>query len=281
MADISRSQAFQGLDGHPTKDHMAFKTTFVGHHDAYPIELLKDSSYVFAHDTKVDTHSHDIINHDPLADAEHFADDTRDFGIDKEKIGAYRLFIDDLIDPILLNWENLTNTGAFATGHFPTAISITGNLHIANPDPVSGFNAHLGAKTNGTHPHIANNKKNTPKRRSKKARRAGKKRPGYCTECDIRREKQVQIDDWAAQGILTCTDCIRRPQRAPGKLCTRCFKGDKDEPKFVNPISDSSNTTRDDSIQSIAHATVSNLPVAPAAGSSTLAKCRECKVGTA
>lgn len=52
-------------------------------------------------------------------------------------------------------------------------------------------------------------------------------------------------------------------------------------PKFVNPISDSSNTTRDDSIQSIAHATVSNLPVAPAAGSSTLAKCRECKVGTA
>ncbi|EGO58382.1 hypothetical protein NEUTE1DRAFT_138111 [Neurospora tetrasperma FGSC 2508] len=281
MADISRSQALLGIDGDPTKEHMAFKTTFGGHNDAYPIELLKDSSYVFPHDTKVDTHSHDIINHDLLDDAEHLTDDTHDFGIDKEKIGAYRLFTDDLIDPILLNWEKLTKTGAFAIGPFPTAISTTGNLHIVNPDPVAGFNAHLSAKPDGTHPHIASHKKNTPKKRSKKGRKG--KRPGYCTECD---EKQVQIAEWAAQGILTCTDCIRRPQRAPGKLCTHCFKGGKDDPNVLNPIFGASNTTRDDSIQPasthhIAISTDSNLQVAPAAGSSTLVKCRECKVGTA
>ncbi|KAK1773973.1 hypothetical protein QBC45DRAFT_338724, partial [Copromyces sp. CBS 386.78] len=33
-----------------------------------------------------------------------------------------------------------------------------------------------------------------------------------------------QIEEWAEQGILTCTGCMRRPQRAPGKLCRECFK---------------------------------------------------------
>ncbi|KAK3947072.1 hypothetical protein QBC32DRAFT_224972, partial [Pseudoneurospora amorphoporcata] len=37
-------------------------------------------------------------------------------------------------------------------------------------------------------------------------------------------EMIIQIRAWAAQGILTCTDCMKRPQRAPGKLCAHCFK---------------------------------------------------------
>ncbi|KHE86515.1 hypothetical protein GE21DRAFT_1204004, partial [Neurospora crassa] len=38
----------------------------------------------------------------------------------------------------------------------------------------------------------------------------------------------AQIDEWAARGILTCTDCMRRPQRAQGKLCDHCFAGGRE-----------------------------------------------------
>ncbi|KAL0472852.1 hypothetical protein QR685DRAFT_421897, partial [Neurospora intermedia] len=38
----------------------------------------------------------------------------------------------------------------------------------------------------------------------------------------------AQIAEWAARGNLTCTDCMRRPQRARSTLYDECYEGNEE-----------------------------------------------------
>ncbi|EAA30111.3 hypothetical protein GE21DRAFT_5040 [Neurospora crassa] len=233
MPIVKDPQAFDGHANYAASGLITLKTSFGGSTEPYPLALLEDTACDAAYpirDSAIDSAHHDQTIHSIVHEnTVRCCNDSDTPRADAHDSGWYRVITDDLIDPILLAWEEGHKIAFF-------------------PRPLAAFQHTTG------HP-----------------------------DRDILLKTSVNFMlNTIANAPITDhyapTTCnfpnLATTFFAPNHNPTGNHSPGTFSPNVLNPISG-------DSIQPIAHATVSNVQVAPAAGSSTLIKCRECKVGTA
>ncbi|KAK3495308.1 uncharacterized protein B0T23DRAFT_404043 [Neurospora hispaniola] len=288
MPVVKDPQAFDRHANHAASGPIALKTSFGGSDEPYPLAVLEDTACDAAdaiRHSAIDSAHYDHTTHPVVHENTapvHSCNDSDTQRADAHDSGWYRVITDDLIDPILLAWEEdhkiayfarrmaafqhttghtdsdivlktsvnfmlNTITNAPITGHYasttcnlpnlattffapnqnPTGNQNPGtfNPNLVNSDSVSSNTASNDSiqPAPGTH-HIAN--PSVPNVQVAPA--AGSSTPVRCRECKPGEAGWQQIERWAARGTLTCTDCMRRPQRAQGKLCNHCFAGGRE-----------------------------------------------------
>ncbi|KAK3334606.1 hypothetical protein B0H65DRAFT_436882 [Neurospora tetraspora] len=291
MPVVKDPPAFDGHANHAASDPIALKTTFGGSEEPYPIALLEDAASDAAHPIRDSTsdsghHNHTthlIVDDNAVRNCNNY-DSQR---ANEHGCGRYRVITDDLIDPILLAWEEdhkiaffthrmgastdsysdsdillktsvnfilnatarapITGFYAPATCNFPNPANtflasnhhmtgnhstgtsspnfvnpIPGSSNMTRPNSIQPTNTHHVAKVTAPKPQVASAHRSITKAGVKKSTIT------KCRECKPGKAGWAQIYEWAAQGILTCTDCMKRPQRAAGKLCDECFQREEE-----------------------------------------------------
>ncbi|KAK3504358.1 hypothetical protein B0T13DRAFT_516283 [Neurospora crassa] len=273
MPIVKDPQAFDGQANYVALGPVTLKTSFGGSTEPYPLALLEDTACDTAYpirDSAIDSAHHDQTIHSTVH--ENTVRCCNDFDTpraDAHDSGWYRVITDDLIDPILLAWEEDHKIAFFprplagfqhTTGHpdsdllFKTSVNFM--LNTIASAPITGH--HAPTKCNfpnpatrpftsnhnltGNHssdtfsPNVLNPSSGDSIQSTahatlsnlQAAPAAGSSTLIKCRECNPNEAGWQQVERWAAQGIRTCTDCMRRPQRAEGKLCDHCFAGGRE-----------------------------------------------------